>query len=126
MWIMVLILTFLFASLHQTFVSCARDFKINANDIRATMMIWVTFHLGMRPDCQDSLREEISSILRARELNYASPTVDVQTMNDAVKTDSFIREALRMKGDIVNLLRAPIRDIEFGGYIIPKGSNHQL
>ncbi|KAJ5148695.1 hypothetical protein N7448_000273 [Penicillium atrosanguineum] len=51
MWIMVLILTFLFASLHQT----------------ATIMIWVTFYLGMRPDCQDDLREEVSSILRSRE-----------------------------------------------------------
>jgi Cytochrome P450 len=126
MWIVVLILTFLFASLHQTFVSCPRDFIINADNIRATIMIWVTFYLGIRPDCQDSLREEISTILGAREINFAGPMVEMQTINDAVKTDSFIREVLRMKGDIVNLLRAPVRDIEFGGYIIPKGSSYQL
>lgn len=126
MWIVVLILTFLFASLHQTFVSSPRILITETDHIRATIMIWVTFHLGMRPDCQDSLREEVFSILRRGKMNYTNPAVDVQTMHDAVRTDSFIREVLRMKGDIVNLVRAPIRDIELGGYIIPKGTNHYL
>ncbi|KAJ5191780.1 uncharacterized protein N7498_010765 [Penicillium cinerascens] len=106
MWIMVLILTFLFASLHQT----------------ATIMVWITYHLALHPDCQNSLRDEASSIVSSRELSYSSSIVDVQTMQNAVKTDSFIREVLRMKGDLVNLVRAPIRDIELGGYIVPKGS----
>ncbi|KAJ5665021.1 uncharacterized protein N7477_007469 [Penicillium maclennaniae] len=90
--------------------------------VSATIMIWVTFHLGMRPGCQDDLRDEVSSILKSWDKNHTDPVVDIQAMLDAVRTDSFIREVLRMKGDIVNLVRAPVRDIELGGYIIPKGS----
>lgn len=89
-------------------------------------MVWVTYHLALHPDCQNYLRDEASSIVSARGLNYSSSIVDVQTMQNAVKTDSFIREVLRMKGDLVNLVRAPVRDIELGGYIVPKGGNHQL
>lgn len=124
MWIMVLILTFLFASLHQTSVySSTSSLMVEADTIRATIMIWVTFHLALRQDCQEYLRDEVSSILSSRELNDSNPVIDVQTMQDAVKADSFIREVLRMKGDLVNLVRAPVRDIELGGYIIPKGGN---
>jgi cytochrome P450 len=124
MWIMVLILTFLFASLHQTSVySFTSSLMVEADTIRATIMIWVTFHLALHQDCQEYLRDEVSSILSSRELNDSNPVIDVQTMQDAVKTDSFIREVLRMKGDLVNLVRAPVRDIELGGYIIPKGGN---
>ncbi|KAJ5701120.1 cytochrome P450 [Penicillium malachiteum] len=43
-------------------------------------------------------------------------------MQEAAIADSFIREVLRMKGDSVNLVRATIRDVELGGYHIPKGS----
>ena len=88
-------------------------------------MVWVTYHLALHPDCQNYLRDEASSIGSSREQNYSNSTVDVQTMQNAVKTDSFIREVLRMKGDLVNLVRAPVRDIELGGYIVPKGENHQ-
>jgi len=86
-------------------------------------MIWVTFNLALRPDSQDYLHDEISSIFTSRDPSYSKHIIDAKTMQDAVKTDSFIREVLRMKGDLVNLVRAPVRDIELGGYIIPKGSN---
>ena len=46
---------------------------------------------------------------------------DLRTMQEASIVDSFIREVLRMKGDSVNLVRATIRDVELGGYVIPKG-----
>lgn len=42
-------------------------------------------------------------------------------MQEATVADSFIREVLRMKGDSVNLVRAAIRDVELGAYLIPKG-----
>lgn len=88
-------------------------------------MIWVTYHLALHPEYQNYLRDEASSIVNSGEMNYSNPIVDVQTIQNAVKTDSFIREVLRMKGDLVNLVRAPVRDIELGGYIVPKGVNRQ-
>jgi cytochrome P450 len=42
-------------------------------------------------------------------------------VQNAVKTDSFIREVLRMKGDTASLVRTSIREVSLAGYVIPKG-----
>lgn len=53
----------------------------------------------------------------------AASSPSQQTMWQATVVDSFVREVLRMKGDSVNLVRESIRDVELGGYLIPKGNS---
>lgn len=82
-------------------------------------MTWTTFYLALRPDSQNDIRDEITSILD-KNSKEGTP-VNYWDLKNAVVVDSFIREVLRMKNDSVNLVRSSVKDTEMGGYIIPKG-----
>lgn len=85
-------------------------------------MVWVTFHLALHPECQDIIRDELNETLEDKNLDGV---LNLPALKGAVRTDSFIREVLRMKGDGVNAVRMTARDVELGGYMLPKGSNNQ-
>ncbi|KAF3230200.1 hypothetical protein TWF191_010898 [Orbilia oligospora] len=84
-------------------------------------MVWATFFLAVHLESQVEIREEL---IKITEQHYCSqlrgPVPDVKK---ALRTDSFIREVLRMKGDTVNVVRASVRDVDLGGYLIPKGAS---
>ncbi|KAK6504513.1 hypothetical protein TWF506_002707 [Arthrobotrys conoides] len=103
LWIFVLVLASILGSVHQT----------------ATIIVWTTFFLALHPESQIEIREELMSIT---EQSHESPTSPLPDLKKALRTDSFIREVLRMKGDTVNVVRASVRDVDLGGYSIPKGS----
>lgn len=84
-------------------------------------MVWTTFYLALHPDCQENLRNEITNILGDNDGKGTGTAVDYWDLKNAAVVDSFIREVLRMKNDSVNLVRSSIKDVEMGGYIIPKG-----
>lgn len=86
-------------------------------------MVWVTYHLALRPDCQKSLRDELNDLTGPENSDYKGSSMGYLELRNAVQADSFIREVLRMKGDSVNVVRSSIRDVELGGYMIPKGSS---
>lgn len=91
------------------------------NITRATIIIWVTYYLALRPESQKAIRKESRSITRLGARGEQMP-LNQRKMQEMTATDSFIREVLRMKGDSVNLVRATTRDVELGGYLIPKGN----
>lgn len=39
----------------------------------------------------------------------------------AVRTDSFIHEVMRTKGDTFSTVRMAVNDVQLGQYIVPKG-----
>ncbi|EAQ93090.1 hypothetical protein CHGG_01325 [Chaetomium globosum CBS 148.51] len=84
--------------------------------IRIVSMIWVTFFLAQHPDSQESIRKEATSIIET------GGAFKLEGLQNAVLTDSFIREALRTKGDSVNAVRQCVQDVELDGFTIPKGS----
>jgi cytochrome P450 len=84
-------------------------------------MVWVTYYLTLRPHSQDSLRGEINKIVGYTDKEDSTSVLDYSDLQKAVLTDSFFREVLRMKGDSVNVVRSSVRDVELGGYTIPKG-----
>ncbi|KAF3106062.1 hypothetical protein TWF594_004002 [Orbilia oligospora] len=96
LWIFVLVLASILGSVHQT----------------STIIVWATFFLAVHPESQVEIRDELIKITER-------PLPDIKK---ALRTDSFIREVLRMKGDTVNVVRASVRDVDLGGYLIPKGS----
>lgn len=84
-------------------------------------MVWVTYYLALRPDCQAALRDEINYLSDSTSTDYNGSKIGYLELRRAALADSFIREVLRMKGDSVNVVRSSIRDVELGGYTIPKG-----
>ncbi|KAF3312651.1 hypothetical protein TWF173_007069 [Orbilia oligospora] len=103
LWIFVLVLASILGSVHQT----------------STIMVWATFFLAVHPESQVEIREELIKITEQHHGSLRGPLPDIKK---ALHTDSFIREVLRMKGDTVNVVRASVRDVDLGGYLIPKGS----
>ncbi|KNG87425.1 hypothetical protein ANOM_004275 [Aspergillus nomiae NRRL 13137] len=107
LWICGLVVMFIFASVHQT----------------VSITMWTIFQLALRSEYQDIIRREIHD-LTGRDSSSPIPIseLDMRTLRKASRTDSFIREVLRTKGDAVNLVRMARRDVQMGDYIVPKGS----
>ena len=85
--------------------------------------MWTVFQLALRSEYQDIIRREIHD-LTGRDSSSPIPIseLDMRTLRKASRTDSFIREVLRMKGDAVNLVRMARKDVQMGDYIVPKGT----
>lgn len=122
LWIFGLIVMFIFASVHQTWVYLLLPLRIRLLiPASVTIMMWSIFELAQRPDCQDVLRKEVQSQASCDRSPGHNSTLDLQGLRKLVYTDSFIREVLRMKGDAVNVVRMARRDVQINGYTLPKG-----
>ncbi|THU84769.1 cytochrome P450 [Dendrothele bispora CBS 962.96] len=101
-WIIVVLLGLIFASVHQT----------------AIVIVWVLFELATRPQFLEAFRKEVQESTNSDGdlcLTYAS-------LKKAEQLDSFIREVMRTKGDTLLTTRLTTKDVPLAGYIIPKGS----
>ena len=81
-------------------------------------MVWVLCEIALRPDFQDEILEETQHILKNGVDNLTH-----DNLKDAVRTDSFIREVMRSKGDTFSTVRMATKDVQLGPYIIPKGQS---
>ena len=79
-------------------------------------MVWVLCEIALRPEYQDQIRDEIKILLKDGPENLT-----YETLNQAVLTDSFIREVMRTKGDTFSTVRMAVNDVQLGEYTIPKG-----
>ena len=73
--------------------------------------------LALRPENQDEIYQEIIQLTHG-DINR----LEYDTLQGAVKLDSFIREVMRTKGDTFNTVRMTVRDVPLGEYVIPKGA----
>ncbi|KIJ58753.1 hypothetical protein HYDPIDRAFT_119272 [Hydnomerulius pinastri MD-312] len=97
-WLSILILAFIFASVHQT----------------ASVVVWVMFELSTRPE------EELSAVADSVD-NTGAHRLSYESLRRASTLDSFVREVLRFKGDTLSLTRETTRDVPLGEFVIPKG-----
>lgn len=81
-------------------------------------MVWVLCEIALRPDFQAEILEETQHILKNGVKNLTH-----DNLKDAVRTDSFIREVMRSKGDTFSTVRMAMKDVQLGPYIIPKGQS---
>ncbi|TFY83083.1 hypothetical protein EWM64_g927 [Hericium alpestre] len=81
----------------------------------AIILVWVIFEIADRPEYIPLLREEIDSLCGADGI----PTYD--ELRRAERLDSFIREVMRTKGDVLGVMREADEGCALGGYIIPRG-----
>lgn len=83
-------------------------------------MVWVMCELALRPECKSAIAEEMKD---AMSQGPAGVTYD--NLKSALRTDSFIREVMRTKGDTFSVTRITTRDVKLGQYIIPKGERRR-
>lgn len=102
-WCMCLMLSLIFASVHQT----------------AVVAVWVMYELASRPTYIPAIREELLAVaeLQADGSHYLS----YDSLRNARLLDSFIREVMRLKGDTLGVCRQTVQDTPMGQYVIPKG-----
>ncbi|KAE8369044.1 cytochrome P450 [Aspergillus caelatus] len=82
--------------------------------------MWTIFQLALHSEYQDIIRREIHDLTSRDTSQIPISELDMRTLRKALRTDSFIREVLRMKGDAVNLVRMARKDVQLGDYIVPK------
>lgn len=83
-------------------------------------MTWVVFELATRPDLLSTLREELMLVSKD-DAKTGNIKLNMESLSNASHTDSFIRETMRMKGDLLSTVRMTTQDVELGGMTIPKG-----
>ncbi|KII84130.1 hypothetical protein PLICRDRAFT_57936 [Plicaturopsis crispa FD-325 SS-3] len=104
LWIVVLMLGLLLASVHTTSV----------------VATFVIYELARRPEYLQPLREELKTIVE-HDSASGRTGLTLQSLSLATKADSFIREVMRLKGDTLAQVRMSTCDAPLGPYIIPKG-----
>jgi cytochrome P450 len=87
-----------------------------AHDTITSSVTTLVYELGRHRDWQEKLREEVKSLgLNDDRLPY-------EKMNDLTLTEYAFKEALRMNPPVPAVARETVRDVEFGGHTIPKGT----
>jgi len=87
-----------------------------AHDTITSSVTTMVYELGRHRDWQDKLRMEISALgLNDGRLPY-------EKMNDLTLTEYAFKEALRLNPPVPAMPRETVRDVEFKGHIIPKGT----
>ncbi|TFY77141.1 hypothetical protein EWM64_g6872 [Hericium alpestre] len=81
----------------------------------AVSIVWVTFELADRPEYIPVLREEMYNLCG----KYSVPKY--AALRKAERLDSFIREVMRTKGDVLSVVREATQDTELSGYVVERG-----
>ena len=85
-----------------------------AHDTSTITLANLVYFLAKHPEWQDKCRKECQA-LGKEQLEYSD-------LNDLNVLDRVIKETLRMVAPLPIMMRACVRDFEFGGYHIPAGT----
>uniref|UniRef100_A0ACD5WMF2 Uncharacterized protein n=2 Tax=Avena sativa TaxID=4498 RepID=A0ACD5WMF2_AVESA len=84
----------------------------------ATAIMWATYHLAKSPGTLSKLREENVAI---RESKGGSSFITHDDIRKLKYTSKVVEETIRMANIAPMVHRVARRDVEYGGYTIPKG-----
>jgi cytochrome P450 len=88
-----------------------------AHDTLTSSLTAFVYFLAVNPQWQENLRDEV----KALGLGYDAPLAYEQ-LDKMPLTDMAFKESLRLMPPVPSIPRCAVRDIEFGGYRIPKGT----
>lgn len=87
-----------------------------AHDTVTSSVTTMVYELGKSPEWQDKLREEIKS------LGLNSDALPYEKINKLVLTEYAFKESLRKNPPVPATPRMTVRDVEFKGHVMPKGT----
>ncbi|QCD81830.1 abscisic acid 8'-hydroxylase CYP707A2-like [Vigna unguiculata] len=92
-----------------------------ARDTTATVLTWIVKYLGENPSVLEAATEEHESILRCKEESGEEMGLNWSDTKNMPLTSRIIQETLRIASILSFTFREAIEDVEFQGYLIPKG-----
>lgn len=87
-----------------------------AHDTITSSVTTLVYELGRHTEWQDTLRSEI------RSLGLNDDSLPYEKLNELVLTEYAFKEALRINPPVPAMPRQTVRDVEFKGHRIPKGT----
>jgi len=85
-----------------------------AHDTITSSVTTLIYELGRNPEWQEKLRSEIN------DLGLNNDRLPYDLLNKLTLADYAFKEALRINPPVPAMPRKTVRDVEFGGYVIPK------
>jgi retinoid hydroxylase len=95
-------------------INQAIGFLFAAHETTSTLMDWVIFELGNRPEWREKLRTEYQQII-------GNNSIQIQHLRQLTNTTNILKEGERLYPPVPFLFRGVTTEIEFGGYKIPSG-----
>ncbi|KAL2333994.1 hypothetical protein Fmac_015207 [Flemingia macrophylla] len=92
-----------------------------ARDTTATVLTWIVKYLGENPSVLEAVTEEQESILRGKTKSRKEMGLNWSDTKNMPLTSRVIQETLRIASILSFTFRETIEDVEFQGYLIPKG-----
>ncbi|GFQ70531.1 cytochrome P450 4c3 [Trichonephila clavata] len=95
---------------------------IGGHETTATIVAWTLYLLGLYPDIQKQVHEELDKVFGKDGERYASE----RDLNDLKYLDSVLKETQRLYPAATFWARQVSEDINICGYTLPKGSSFVL
>ncbi|KAK7386858.1 hypothetical protein VNO78_27196 [Psophocarpus tetragonolobus] len=92
-----------------------------ARDTTATVLTWIVKYLGENPSVLEAVTEEQESVLRGKEQSGEEMGLNWSDTKNMPLTSRVIQETLRIASILSFTFREAVEDVEFQGYLIPKG-----
>nr|KYP36156.1 Abscisic acid 8'-hydroxylase 1 [Cajanus cajan] len=92
-----------------------------ARDTTATVLTWIVKYLGENPSVLEAVTEEQESILRGKKESGEEMGLNWSDTKNMPVTSRVIQETLRIASILSFTFREAVEDVEFQGYLIPKG-----
>jgi retinoid hydroxylase len=94
----------------------ALGFLFAAHETTATLMSWLLFELGNRPEWREKLRDEYHAVVGTGE-------IEMPHLRQLAQMTNVLKEGERLYPPLGVIIRGVLEDIEIGGYLIPAGWN---
>jgi retinoid hydroxylase len=95
-------------------INQAIGFLFAAHETTSSLMNWLMFELGNRPEWRQKLRAELQQVAGNEPLK-------LQHLRQLPQMSNVLKEGERLYPPAHALSRAVVKDIEYAGYIIPAG-----
>ncbi|KAE9614536.1 hypothetical protein Lal_00012151 [Lupinus albus] len=92
-----------------------------AHDTTATVLTWIVKYLGEYPSVLKAVTEEQESTMNEKEKRGEEMCLNWKDTKRMVLTSRVIQETLRVASILSFTFREAVKDVEYQGYLIPKG-----
>ncbi|XP_010275152.1 PREDICTED: abscisic acid 8'-hydroxylase 1-like [Nelumbo nucifera] len=92
-----------------------------ARDTTASVLTWIVKYLGENPSVLQTVTEEQESIMKSKENGGEDKSLTWADTRKMPISSRVIQETLRVASILSFTFREAVEDVEYGGYLIPKG-----